>query len=156
MRTYTFPFITLAVFLLSQAPLLAVRDSAMESFSSPAIGKDSADYSDASAEGTHFIALIDQQQYRSAWNDAGPILRELVSVDIWSEGVRLIREPLGSTTSRKLVSHEQLASIPGGLSGSFYRIHYRAQFYDVGSKEETLLLMDEGLGKWRVISYSIN
>lgn len=137
-------------------PILAIMDSAMQNFSAPGLGKDSQDYADASAEGSHFIALLDQQQYRNAWNDAGSILKELVPMEIWTEGVRFLRGAFGQTSSRKLIKHESMNAISGGLTGNFYRILYRTQFYGEGTKEETLILMNEELDRWRVISYSLN
>jgi hypothetical protein len=131
-----------------------VQDSAMMNFSSPALKQHSEAYAGASAEADHYLALIDQQQYGAAWNDMGPILQQLVSLEIWTEGVRLLRRPLGLVTERKMVSHERLSKIPGDLTGDFYRINFRSQFSGE-SRTETLLLISHGLGRWRVISYAI-
>lgn len=145
----------LLIFLLLMGQMYGLKDLTPESTQSTDIGMDAADYTEASSEASHIINLIDQEQYRSAWSDMGPLFKELIPQDVFIAGMVGIRKPLSYVRSRRVTGYDDFTDLPGNLTGNFYRITYRTEFHKGGIKQESLVLMNAKLDRWRVISYSV-
>lgn len=111
--------------------------------------------SQASAESSHWIALVDQAQYGASWQDAGPLLRDIITQDQWVAGLTGTRHQLGLVRARRLSRGQAVSSLPNGTLGTFVVLKYDTSFSARPSLIETVVLMLIQHDQWRVISYSI-
>ncbi len=118
-------------------------------------GKTSPQYSDAQAEAIYWITLLDQLQFGPSWEEAGPLLKDIVSRDQWVAAMDAMRRPLGVQTARKVDGHRVLAVLPFGTKGYFMEITYSTSFRYMMSSREIITLMWDERERWRVISYRI-
>lgn len=109
---------------------------------------------EARAEGSHFLNLIDQGQFEAAWSDAGALFRNLVDRKIWAAGMNAVRKPMGYVSTRKIGNYSRLKALPG-VPGNFMVIDYRTTFSRKSNVTERLILTPNELDEWRVISYQI-
>lgn len=113
-------------------------------------------FSEANSWAIHFINLIDQYQYSSAWLEAGGLMRDVITQDQWTAAMDAIRTPLGPNLARKVSSHQSADILPYGTHGNFMIIQYDASFANLPSTTETITLYTEGpLAIWKVISYNL-
>lgn len=144
----------------STSPLFAIRDSQwfMLQPQGPKTAVVQEEYNAAISEAAHFLGLLDQGQQHAAWGDSSNLMQDIVGRDIWSEGVRAVRSPLGLLTGRKTVSHKFFNNMPSGITGKFVTISFDSQFAKGAARhEEVILIATGGIDAviWRVISYAI-
>jgi hypothetical protein len=119
-------------------------------------GKRSPTFSEANSAAMHFINLVDNQAYGGAWGDAGGLMQDVVPRQVWAEGMRSVRTKMGVVKARQVGSHQAITSLPGGTKGYFMMIQYQTEFANQPNTVETvILMMEEPLGLWRVISYRL-
>ncbi len=111
-------------------------------------------YTAASAEASHWIALMDVAAYAGAWQDAGPLFHDIIQQDQWVAAMRALRRPLGLVRTRKVIDHKASESLPGGTRGYFMTIRYETNFSSKTGAIEIVVLMMIRNDQWRVISYS--
>lgn len=153
-------YISLLSLLLNGGALWAIRDSQwfMLRPMGPKEGERQEAYSAVISEAAHFLGLIDQQQFYGAWGDASNLMQDIVAREIWSEGVRHVRSPLGLLTSRKAVSHHFFNSMPSGITGKFVTVSFDSQFSKGAARHEEVVLISTGdidAIRWRVVSYAL-
>ena len=111
------------------APLLA--DSSAAYPPNPyefAGGKRAPTFSEANAAAIHFLSIVDNQVYAGAWLEAGGLLHDVVPQQVWTAGMRVVRQGLGIVRARKVASHRAVHVLPGGTQGEFMIITYQTQF----------------------------
>jgi hypothetical protein len=119
-------------------------------------GKKSPMFSEANAAAIHFISIVDNQIYGGAWVEAGGLMQDIVPQQVWTAGMRVVRQGLGVVRARKVASHRHLHVLPGGTQGEFMVITYQTQFaMKPNSIETVILIMQPPLGLWKVISYTV-
>jgi hypothetical protein len=69
--------------------------------------------------------------------------------------MQAFRKPLGKTISRKLKNKIYATSLPGAPDGEYVVIQYETTFENKKSAIETITLMLDKDGKWRVSGYYI-
>lgn len=109
----------------------------------------------AQDEAAHWLALIDQGQYAAAWMDSGPLLKDIITQDEWVGAMTAIRRPFGNVLDRKRSLNQSTSSLPNGTKGNFVILTYRTKFSRNITGTETVVLVTNQLGQFRVISYSI-
>ncbi len=118
-------------------------------------GSTSPVYSDALSEASHFLNLIDQNQYGPAWQDAGPLLKDCVTEDQWIGAMYKTRRPLGNVRSRKATGQQIQDRLPHGTRGYFVLLRYDTQFAGSNKGREELALMRDEFGRFRAVSYYV-
>ncbi len=114
-------------------------------------------FSEANAAAIHFLSIVDNQVYAGAWLEAGGLMHDVVPQQVWSAGMRVVRQGLGNVRARKVASHRAVQVLPGGTQGEFMIITYQTQFAQKPNSIETVvLMMHPPLGLWKVICYSIS
>jgi hypothetical protein len=102
-----------------------------------------------------WLALIDAGKYAASWDVAANYFKNAVSKDQWTSKARAVREPLGTVTSRKLASATPKTTLPGAPDGEYVILRYDSSFEHKQSAIETLTVMKEPDGQWRVTGYFI-
>jgi hypothetical protein len=109
----------------------------------------------AMAEASHWLNLVDQQQYGPAWLDSGPLMKDIINEQEWIGAMDYVRAPFGNNLSRQLNKSRSISALPHGTKGNFMSLEYRSQFSGNHGAIERIALMSDSLGQWRVISYDI-
>jgi hypothetical protein len=134
-------FLTVAVFIAS---LLGSRVQAQEA----------GIVTKAEVAAKQWLALIDSGNYAASWEQAAGTFKAGFSKEIW---MKIIpdRAPVGAAKSRKLKFAEFATSLPGTPEGKYVVIQYDTQFENWLSAIETVTLLKEKDGSWRVSDYFI-
>lgn len=109
----------------------------------------------AQDEAAHWLALIDQGQYAASWMDSGPLLKDIISQTEWVGAMNAVRRPFGNVLDRKKALNQSTSSLPNGTKGNFIMLTYTTKFSRNVTGTESLVLITNQLGQFRVISYSI-
>src|ERR1700722_13596200 len=96
---------------------------------------------EAMDEASHWLNLIDQGQYGSAWLDSGSIMQDIITESQWIGAMDEVRAPYSNSLSRKKVSTQSITTLPHGTKGNFMLIDYRTQFSGNFSGKERIILM---------------
>jgi len=119
-------------------------------------GQRKTPFTEANAQAIYWLNMVDNRQYGASWLAAGGALRDLITQDQWSAGLKAYRDSLGSVSVRKVARHNTSQSLRYGTKGSFMTIKYKTSFSRRPNLVETIILMtEEPLQLWRVIGYSI-
>ncbi len=120
----------------------------------------------AQAAGESWLGLVDAGDYAGSWNQAAKALKGAVSQADWVQASSGVRTPLGKLVSRKLKSREYTEKAPstrlvGGKvytwgQGKYVVLQYEAAFATRPSAVETVTMMSDSDGVWRVSGYSIS
>lgn len=102
-----------------------------------------------------WLALVDAGQYGQSWDQASQIFKSKVKKDQWVAMAKQAREPLGELKSRSLEGFRHLKNPPNAPEGDYVVMQYSAAFTKTPSATETLSLIQEKDGEWRVAGYWI-
>lgn len=102
-----------------------------------------------------WLALVDAGQYGQSWDQASQIFKSKVKKDQWVAMVKQAREPLGKLKSRSFEGFRHLKNPPNAPEGDYIVMQYSAAFAKTPSATETLSLIQEKDGEWRVAGYWI-
>ena len=104
---------------------------------------------------TRWLALVDDGEYGTSWQEAAGYLRRAMPKDQWETRFAAFREALGAVVSRKIVSAEYRTSLAGAPDGEYVVIQFETSFEHKKRAVETVTPMLEGDGSWRVSGYYI-
>jgi hypothetical protein len=100
-----------------------------------------------------WLSLVDKGKYAESWDEAAEYLRNAMLKETWVESLQAYRKPLGNLVSRKLMSKQYATTLPGAPDGEYVVIEYETSFKNKKSAIETIYLMLDKDGKWRVSGY---
>jgi hypothetical protein len=102
-----------------------------------------------------WIPLWDAGDWNGSYKALAEDTRKHVSKADWLDYWNHVRQPLGTLKSRRLANAKYVESLPTlrGLDGAM--IQYRSSF-DAGVLIETLGMVREKDGNWRVANYLVN
>ena len=103
-----------------------------------------------------WLTLVDSGKYSESWKEASSLFRNAVKQDQWAQNIEKLRSPLGKVSSRKPISSTEKTSLPGAPEGKYNVNKFETTFSKNGPVIETLTLMLDTDGKWRVSGYFIN
>lgn len=108
---------------------------------------------------THFLELLDSEQYDLSWEACASYLKNDVSKQEWSKRLSAVRSVAGKLLDRKQKSYtytkdsvEAKANIPDGEYMVYY---FDSKFQNKDHLTETLTIMLERDKTWRVAGYFI-
>jgi hypothetical protein len=107
---------------------------------------------DAAAQ---WLALVDSGQYAESWFQASSFFRGTMSKEQWKDALDKVRAPLGKVESRQLKSATYTTKVPNAPAGEYVIIQNDTNFERVPRMVETITLMLEKDGKWKVSGYFI-
>jgi len=102
-----------------------------------------------------WLQLIDNGKYDQSWDEAALFFKNAVIKEQWNHSLNSARKPLGKLISRKVNTTTYRTSLPGALDGEYVVIQFNAIYENKKSATETVTLMLEKDGKWRVSGYYI-
>ena len=102
-----------------------------------------------------WLALVDSGRYSNSWDDASQFFKAAVTKDQWQSALHTVRDPLGKTGTRKLMSATYTKTLPGAPDGEYVVMQYETAFANKSSAVETIVPMLDKDGNWRVSGYFI-
>lgn len=109
----------------------------------------------ATAAATEFLAMVDNDHYDSSWRLSAKLLQERVSLEKWEEQLSAIRETLGPLVKREQSDISYATVAKDSPDGEYIQIFYDSQFGTKAAVEETVTVMLEEDGRWRVAGYFV-
>ncbi|HZP62818.1 MAG TPA: DUF4019 domain-containing protein [Terriglobales bacterium] len=104
---------------------------------------------------TNWLGLIDSGDYGVSWEHAAQLFKSAISKEQWTEKISAVRAPLGKMNSRELKSASYQTSLPGAPDGQYVIIQYDSAFEHKKAALETITVMIDKDGQWRVSGYFI-
>ncbi len=109
----------------------------------------------ARAAAEQFLLLLDQGEYRACWENASELFRKSANKLQWDERMAHLRDQYGAYAGRRLRYSEAMKNVEGAPEGEYYFLIYGSAFANKESVIETLTLVKESDGLWRVSGYGI-
>ncbi len=108
---------------------------------------------------THFLELLDSEQYEQSWEACASYLKNDISQQEWTKRLSAVRSVAGKLLDRKQKNYtytkdsvEAKANIPNGEYMVYY---FDSKFQNKDHLTETLTIMLEQDKTWRVAGYFI-
>jgi hypothetical protein len=111
--------------------------------------------SDVRDRAADWLSLVDRGDGRGSWEAAGATFRAAVTPDGWTNQMGAARGPLGPLSSRTLAVEQFMNGLPGAPPGEYAVHQYHSVFDRLHAVTETLTLVREQDGTWRVVGYFI-
>lgn len=112
------------------------------------------DYQGAVDSTEAWLVLVDEGKYSDSWKAAALHLRTIVTAEHWEAALIDFRKQLGNVHSRSLRFKKNSTSMYE-LSGEYVVIQYETKFEDRISAMETITVMLEKDGTWKVSGYDL-
>ncbi|MBU0468806.1 MAG: DUF4019 domain-containing protein [Candidatus Omnitrophica bacterium] len=103
-----------------------------------------------------WVNLIDEEAYDKSWDEAAAFFKQAVSKDMWVDMVKKARVPFGIVIERELVVSKYLTTLPGAPDGEYVVMQFAAKFERKEKAVETITVMRDEDGQWKVAGYYIN
>lgn len=137
---------------MNRRSLLAIALSlSLLSFSASAASL--ADQARQAAE--EWLGLVDSGRFQQSWEQAATLFKRAVVAQQWVQASSAVRGPLGGMKARREKSLQQTQSLPGAPDGQYVLMQFETIFENKAAAIETLTLMREPDGSWRVAGYFI-
>ena len=100
-----------------------------------------------------WLALVDNGQYAGSWVRAAKLLKSQVSQVQWEAAVKGARDAVGGEQTRRRYTANFARTLPGAPDGEYVVLTYEVTFAHKQAAVETVTLMHEADGAWRVAGY---
>ena len=110
---------------------------------------------EAQESANNWLDLVDDSKYTASWSAAAIYFQNAIAAPEWAKMLRGVRQPLGKVISREVESTQCTDSLPGSPDGEYIVIKYQTSFEQRKSAVETVTLMLEQDGTWKVAGYFI-
>jgi hypothetical protein len=100
-----------------------------------------------------WLALIDAGRYAESWDSAAQFFQQKINREQWGEAMTSFRAPLGKLLSRQMMNASYETNLPEAPAGKYYVIQFRTTLTDYSTFIETVNMMQEPNGQWRVSGY---
>jgi len=118
-----------------------------------------ADHDDAiasaQAAASSWLALADQSEFEDTWLEASSLFRGAISQADWQRALGAARTPLKDLVSRNLESANFYETLPGAPDGEYVVLTFDSSFTKKVAAVETVTVMKDEDGSWRVSGYFI-
>lgn len=133
------------------AALSALTTSLGSQAASTAAGADHA----AAQAAVQWLVLLDKADYPGSWAQTGAAFRNAVTAEEWTAAAMGTRGRLGVLRERKNKSVQLSNSLPGVPDGEYAVVQFDSVFEQKEKTQESLTLVREPDGAWRVVGYFI-
>lgn len=117
---------------------------------SSALAQDNKDVAAARNSAEQWLKLVDAEDYSGAWNASSSDVRTNTPKFAWTMVVNAAHLPLGAFKSRRLTS-----AVPKA-GGKQLTLEYASAFANENKVSETVSLVHEKDGVWRVTGYGVH
>jgi len=111
------------------------------------------DLAQAAAEA--WLATADRGDAAATWEQAAKSFQAAVTKEQWQQALAGVRAPLGTVSSRKLLSRQFTDKLPGAPEGKYVVLQYETVFEHKTGVTETVVPMFDADGVWRVSGYFV-
>jgi hypothetical protein len=126
-------------------------------FAAPAAwAQEEVDVRPATRSAEAWLELIDGGQYGASWDAGAATFREAIARLKWETSLQDARAQLGAVVKRKLRSARHARNLPNSPAGEYVVIENEARFEGRPLATETITLMKQADGSWRVAGYFIH
>lgn len=135
--------------------VIAIVVAAVVFATAPTHAEDIQKIAGAETAALTWLALTDQGEFASCWDQAAGLFRASISQANWVTAIATVRAPLGKVVARKLQSATFARSLPQAPDGEYVVIRYQTQFENKPQAIETITPALENDGSWRVSGYYV-
>ncbi len=105
----------------------------------------------AMAASAEFLGWLDAGQFQRCWDEAAPLFRERTNEEQWIQDITHLRKALGNTLKRSIQFKKEMTSIDDGPEGEYRFFIYRTAFEKKAAAIETVTVVQDKGGRWRVV-----
>lgn len=109
----------------------------------------------AEAAAGSWLKLADQSEFEDTWLQASSLFQGAISQMDWQRALGAARTPLKELVSRNRVSAEFYETLPGAPDGEYVVLTFNSSFTKKSAAVETVTVMKDEDGSWRVSGYFI-
>lgn len=102
-----------------------------------------------------WLKLVDAGQYGDSWETAAALVKSKFTKEDWAKNTADVRKPLGTVYQRVLKARRSLKKVPGGGEGKYVAIIYFTVFANKNLGNETVTVIRDPDGAWRVGGYIV-
>jgi hypothetical protein len=102
-----------------------------------------------------WLTLVDSRNYQPSWASAAEIFKTSISAAQWEQTIAAVRDPIGELIRRELVEQQFATQMPALPDGQYLIIQYKSTFANKAQAIETVTVMKDPDGYWRVAGYFI-
>lgn len=102
-----------------------------------------------------WLQQVDRADGPGSWATAAAYFKRSVSADQWSRALAAARDPLGPLRARQEVAVEAGDAPAGAPPGRYVVFRYAATYERAAKARETVTVMADPDGRWRVVGYFI-
>jgi nitrous oxidase accessory protein NosD len=102
-----------------------------------------------------WLKLVDDGDYAKSFDEMAALFRGAVSKADWEKTMDLHKKGFGKVVSRKVQSKRRTRHLPTGPAGEYVIIEFESSFENKSKTAETVTLMRDRDGVWRVTRYFI-
>jgi hypothetical protein len=100
-----------------------------------------------------WLILLDRKDWGTAWDASSGVFRQNVPLGTWMDNVPKVREPYGAFVERQPGIPYYKKTLPGRPDGDYVTVVFVSKFANK-QVEETVTVVRESDGRWRVTGYS--
>lgn len=104
----------------------------------------------------HWVWLLDREMYAGGWEDASARFRETVPKQTWLKDIEKLRGGLGKANARTMKSCRVTAGSGGAAGGERVTVQFETTFERKEKAVETVVVVRDPDGTWRVDGYSLD
>ena len=120
-----------------------------------AAGPQDAAVEHAKTSARAWLVLHDGREFDQSWEAAGDLLQVAVTQKEWTAKWSVTMAPLGKVVSRGVKSAEYATTMRGAPDGEYVILKFDTAFETKQTAVETVILMKESDGLWRVGGFNI-
>ena len=102
-----------------------------------------------------WLTMLDKGHYEQSWETASTYFKSMVTKEQWVSQAAAVRNPLGALISRDLKTNLYQKTMPGAPDGEYHVLMFNAVFMNKASAIETVTVMKDKDGQWRLAGYFI-
>ena len=122
----------------------------------PAVAEDSSlDKYAALASAEQFLLLLDRGELNKSWESTSKLFKEIAIKLQWEERVGHLRDQYGAFRNRQHRYSKAMQNGDGAHEGEYYFLIYGSSLANKDSVMESITMMKESDGLWRVSGYKI-
>lgn len=110
---------------------------------------------DAMSAALAWLRLVDAGKYIESGKETSALFRKSVTPEKWELMLQVGRDPLGKLVSRTEKSRKHAKTLPGAPDGDYHVLQFSSTFEKKKEAVETITMMRESDGSWRVAGYFI-
>ena len=107
------------------------------------------------AQAEIWLYSIDLELYGQSWDEASFYFQSKITKEQWITQVASVRKPLGGLISRTLKENKKFSSLPGAPDGEYCVMSFETVLENKASAIETVTMLKDEDGQWRVAGYFI-